>query len=156
MHALISSKLDSCNSLLYGLPQHLLNRFRAIQNTAARIVTLSKRFDHITLIIMFKLHWLPLNDRIHFKILLLVYKCLNGLASIYLSELLRYRNSPRLLRSSFFLFFFLVHFTGQDLLPRGKGHNRTSRSLTRCPTSPTPLLHTKDNHSTGITLLLYE
>ena len=34
--------------------------------------------------------------------------------------------------------FFLVHFTGQDLLPRGKGHNRTPRSLTRCPTSPTP------------------
>ena len=44
-------------------------------------------------------------------------------------------------------------FTGQDLLPRGKGHNRTSRSLTRCPTSPTPHSHTKD---TGITLLLYE
>ena len=42
----------------------------------------------------------------------------------------------------------LVHFTGQDLLPRGKGHNRTSR----CPTSPTPLSHTKDSHSTGITL----
>ena len=49
---------------------------------------------------MFKLHWLPLNYRIHFKILLLVYKCLNGLAPIYLSELLRYSNSPRLLRSS--------------------------------------------------------
>ena len=49
---------------------------------------------------MFKLHWLPLNKRIRFKILLLVYKCLNGLAPIYLSELLRYSNSPRLLRSS--------------------------------------------------------
>ena len=49
---------------------------------------------------MFQLHWLPLNYRIHFKILLLVYKCLNGLAPIYLSELLRYSNSPRLLRSS--------------------------------------------------------
>ena len=49
---------------------------------------------------MFKLHWLPLNYRIHFEILLLVYKCLNGLAPIYLSELLRYSNSPRLLRSS--------------------------------------------------------
>ena len=90
---------DNCNSLLYGLPQHLLNRLRAIQNTAARIVTLSKRFDHITPI-MFKLHWLLLNYRIHFKILLLVYKCLNGLAPIYLSELLRYRNSPQLLCSS--------------------------------------------------------
>ena len=49
---------------------------------------------------MFKLHWLPLNYSIHFRILPLVYKCLNGLAPIYLSELLRYSNSPRLLRSS--------------------------------------------------------
>ena len=87
------------NSLLYGLPQHLLNRLRSIQNTAARIVTLSKQFDHITPIV-FKLHWLPLNYRIHFMILLLVFKCLNGLAPIYLSELLCYSNSPRLLRSS--------------------------------------------------------
>ena len=99
VHAFISSKLDNCNSLLYGLPKHLLNSLRSIQNTAARIVTLSKRFDHITPI-MFKLHWLRLNYHIHFKILLLVYKCLDGLAPIYLSELLRYSNSSQLLRSS--------------------------------------------------------
>ena len=49
---------------------------------------------------MFKLYWLPLNYRMHFKILLLVDKCLNGLAPIYLSELLRYSYSSRLLRSS--------------------------------------------------------
>ena len=99
VHAFLSSKLDNCNSLLYGLPKHLLNRLRLIQNTAPRIVTLSKRFDHITPI-LFKLHWSPLNYRIHFKIFLLVYKCLNGLAPTYLSELLRYTNGPRLLRSS--------------------------------------------------------
>ena len=100
VHAFISSKLDNCNSLLYGLPKHLLNKLRLVQNTAARIVTLTKRFDHITPI-MFQLHWLPLNYRIHFKILLLVFKCLNGLAPTYLSDLLHYHNSPRLLRSSF-------------------------------------------------------
>ena len=98
-HAFISFKLDNCNSLLYGLPKHLLNRLRLIQNTAARIVTLSKRFDHITPI-LFRLHWLQLNYRTHFKILLLVYKYLNGLAPTYLSELLRYPNGPRLLRRS--------------------------------------------------------
>ena len=53
-------------------------------------------------------------------------------------------------------FIYLFHFTGQDLLPRGKEHNRTPRSPTGCPTSPTPPSHTKDSHSTGITLLLYE
>ena len=69
VHVFISSILDNCNSLLYGLPKHLLNRLRLIQNSAARIVTLSKRFDHITPI-LFKLHWLQLGYRIHFKILL--------------------------------------------------------------------------------------
>ena len=48
VHAFISSKLDNFNSFLYGLPKHMFNRLRSIQNTAARIVTLSKRFDHIT------------------------------------------------------------------------------------------------------------
>ena len=86
-------------TVLYGLTKHLLNRLRLIQNTAARIVTLSKRFDHITPILL-KLHWLPLNYRIHFKILLLVYKCLNGLGPTFLCELSRYTNGPRLLRSS--------------------------------------------------------
>ena len=71
-HAFNSSKLNNCNSLLYGLPKHLLNRLRLVQNTAVRIVTLSKWFDHITPI-LFKLHWLPLGYRIPFKILLLVY-----------------------------------------------------------------------------------
>ena len=99
IHAFISSKLDNCNSLFYRLPKHLLNRLRLIQNTAAHTVTLRKRFDHITTI-LFKLHWLPLNYRIHLKILLLVYKYLNGLAPPYLSEHLRYTNGPRLLRSS--------------------------------------------------------
>ena len=41
VHAFISSKLDNCNSLLYGLRKHLLNRLRLIQNTAARIHYLS-------------------------------------------------------------------------------------------------------------------
>ena len=88
--------------MLHGLPKHLLNKLRLTQNTAARIVTLSKQFDYKKIItpILFKLHWLPLGYGIHFKILLLVYKCLNGLAPTYLSEHLRYTNGPRLLRFS--------------------------------------------------------
>ena len=64
--------------------------------------------------------------------------------------------SEKCLRFRFRFSLDLVHFTGQDLLPRGKGHNRTPRSLTRCPISPTPQSHTKHSHSTGITLLLFE
>ena len=66
VHAFISSKLDNCNSLSYGLPKHLLNRLKLIQSTAARIVTLSKRFDHITPI-LFKLHWLPRSAHYHIQ-----------------------------------------------------------------------------------------
>ena len=40
VHSFISSELGNCNSLLYGLLKHLLNRLRSTQNTAARIVTL--------------------------------------------------------------------------------------------------------------------
>ena len=47
MHAFVSSKLDYCNSLLYGLPKHMISSLQSVQNTAARIVTLTRKFDHI-------------------------------------------------------------------------------------------------------------
>ena len=93
-----SAKLDSCNSLLYGLPQHLISRLQSIQNTAARVVTRTRKFDHITSVLK-QLHW-PVRYRIVFKILLLVYKALNGTAPSYISELLKYHTSERKLRSS--------------------------------------------------------
>ena len=43
VHAFISSKLDHCNSLLHGLPKYLLARLQAVQNAAARVVTLTPR-----------------------------------------------------------------------------------------------------------------
>ena len=48
VHAFISSKLDHCNSLLHGLPKYLLARLQAVQNAAARVVTLTSKHDHIT------------------------------------------------------------------------------------------------------------
>ena len=98
IHAYITSKLDSCNALLYGLPNCMLNKLQSIQNTAARIVTLTKKSEHITPI-LFKLHWLPVEFRIIFKVLLLVYKGLNSLAPGYISEMLPYRTCSRSLRS---------------------------------------------------------
>ena len=99
VHAFVTAKLDSCNSLLYGLPQHLISRLQSIQNTAARVVTRSSKFDHITPVLK-QLHWLPVRYRIVFKILLLVYKALNGRAPSYISDLLKYHTSERKLRSS--------------------------------------------------------
>ena len=99
IHAYITSKLNNCNSLLYGLPTYMINKLQIIQNAAARIVTFTKKTDHITPVLC-KLHWLPVQYRIIFKILLLLYKGLNGLAPAYISELLHYRTSSRLPRSA--------------------------------------------------------
>ena len=58
-----------CNSLLYGLPASQLNKVQRVLHTAARLVCCAPRFSHITPL-MYELHWLPLKQRIHFKILL--------------------------------------------------------------------------------------
>ena len=86
MHAFISSRLD-CNSLLYGLPNSHLLSLQRIQNSAARLVTRCKRQEHITPILR-KLYWLPVQKRIHFKILPMTYKAYNGLAPKYICELI--------------------------------------------------------------------
>ena len=87
IHAFITSKLDYCNAILYGLPQAQLDKLQLIQNTAARIVSKTKKSQHITPVLR-SLHWLPIHKRIVFKLLLLTYKALNGQASSYISDLL--------------------------------------------------------------------
>ena len=92
VHAFISSKLDSYNSILYGLPVTELNKLQCVQNAAARLI-----LELPNLII---LHSLPVKDRISFKLLLLTFKALHGLAPIYISELIKPYNPSRSLRSS--------------------------------------------------------
>ena len=85
VHAYVTSRLDYCNILLYGLPKELSKKLQSVMNTAARLVTKTRKFDHITPVLQ-DLHWLPIESRCKFKILLLVYKCLYGLAPSYLSK----------------------------------------------------------------------
>ena len=92
VHAFITSRLDYCNSLYSHLPVSLTSRLQRIQNSAARLVTLSRKHEHITPI-LYDLHWLPVSQRVDFKLLLLTYKCLHDQAPAYLSSLLTYHNT---------------------------------------------------------------
>ena len=65
-NSLVSSKLDYCNSLYNGISQANLNKIQRIQNTLARVVTNTSKFEHITPILK-KLHWLPIKQRIDYK-----------------------------------------------------------------------------------------
>ena len=83
---------------MYGLPKSLPQKLQSVQNSAARIVALVQKYDHITPVLT-QLHRLPVHYRIVVKILLLAYKSLNGFCPNYLSSLLHYRKSSRCLRS---------------------------------------------------------
>lgn len=87
-HAFITSRLDYCNSIYYGLPDSQLNKLQRVQNAAARLITRLKKRDHVTPALKF-LHWLPIKQRIQFKILLITYKTTISNKPTYLRELLK-------------------------------------------------------------------
>ena len=94
VNAFVTSHLNYCHSLLYGLPHNLLCKLQRVQNAAARLICNVGRFSHITPT-LFSLHWLPIRNRIQFKFLLFTYKALNGLAPAYITELLKLKTIPR-------------------------------------------------------------
>ena len=99
LYATVTSRLDYCNSLLYGAKQSHIDRLQCCQNNAARIISKRRKFDHISPVLR-ELHWLPMEHRISYKILLLTYKALNGHAPQYLAALISKYVPPRPLRSS--------------------------------------------------------
>ncbi len=70
VHAFMTSRLDYCNALLGGCPASSINKLQIVQNAAARVLTRSRKYDHITPILQ-SLHWLPIKFCISYKILLL-------------------------------------------------------------------------------------
>ena len=98
-HAFVSSRLDNMNSLLYKVPKFLTTRLQNIQNNAARVVKKQKKSCHITPLLV-DLHWLPVEYRTQYKILLLVYKCLHGKGPAYMASMLQEYNPIRSLRST--------------------------------------------------------
>ena len=99
VHSFVTSHIDYGNAMLYGLPDSSINKLQRLQNAAARLIMMKSKRDSISEILK-SLHWLPVRQRIHFKICLMVYKCLNGKGPQYLQELLQNRPHTRTLRSS--------------------------------------------------------
>ena len=98
-NALVSSKLDFCNSLYYGLPESSIHRLQLVQNSLSRVVCPSvRRRDHISPTLR-QLHWLPITSRITFKLALITYKTLQYKSPSYLHSLLTPYTPARNLRS---------------------------------------------------------
>lgn len=87
IHAFVYSCLDHCNTIYSCLSQDALTHLRLAQNSVARLLTKTSYHSHITPVIIL-LHQLPIKLRVEFKILLLTYKALSGLAPECIAELL--------------------------------------------------------------------
>ena len=96
IHAFITSRLAYCNSLFCGLSEQQLT---ILQNVATRILTGTKKSDHITSVLK-ALHWLPVKYRIQYKVLLLVFRTRIGKAPPYMNDMLQENTCSRVLRSS--------------------------------------------------------
>ena len=99
VHAFIISRIDYTNSVLFGINSNLIRRLQVLQNNAARLIFNQIRSSHATPL-LYQLHWLPIDKRIIFKLLVIVFNCLHNRAPDYLSQLLSPYIPNRTLRSS--------------------------------------------------------
>ena len=86
VHAFITSRLDYCNGLLHGAPEYLIKKLQRVMNASARLVYCAPKYCHVTPLLR-ELHWLPVRSRVDFKILLVTFKILQGVAPSYLKDL---------------------------------------------------------------------
>ena len=98
--SLVMSRLDYSNGLFHGLPKCTVSGLQAVQNSAARIVTQERLRDQDSMSHFLGLHWLPVDKRIEFKLLLYTYKAWHVLAPGYLRELVVPYVPRRVLRSA--------------------------------------------------------
>ena len=96
VHSITSSRLDYCNLLLYGIDKSVLEKYQKVQNAAARLVSKRKKFESVRDVLV-DLHWLKVEERIVFKLLVLIFKCLHNMAPICLKELIHIKDDPKCL-----------------------------------------------------------
>ena len=95
VHAIISSRLDYCNSLFFGLNKSVLNKLQKVQNAAARLIVQRRKCESIRNDII-NLHWLRINERIVFKILVTIFKCWNEMAPDQICSLINVRDKQNM------------------------------------------------------------
>jgi len=86
--ALVITRLDYGNRVLIDLPTNLVRRLQSVQNAAARLIFKRRRFDHITDALV-TLHLLRIQERVVYKISVLTFRVLHGIAPNYLGPVVR-------------------------------------------------------------------
>jgi len=97
--SLILSRLDYCNAVLHGAPASSIQKLQRVQNTAARVVLQSVRRSPSQPLLQ-QLLWLPVRQRIHYKLAVLMYKIHHTSTPLYLSRHIQPRTVTRRLRCS--------------------------------------------------------
>ena len=104
--SIVSSRPDYCNSILAGTSETNFVKLQRVQKTLARVVTGTRRYDHVKCEVIHitpvlaKLHWLPVKARVTFKLATLMYKIRQSGSPSYLASLLSDARSVRGLRST--------------------------------------------------------
>jgi hypothetical protein len=98
--AFVMSKLDCGNALLYGLPKCTTDRLQRLQDCAARCLTGSNLRGSSLRPILKQLHWLPIVERVEYKLLMLTYKVLYLDGPAYLRDQISFYTPDRVLRST--------------------------------------------------------
>lgn len=96
VQAVVGSRLDYCNSLLYGINKNVIQKYQKVQNAAARLVSKRRKFESVSGVLV-DLHWLPIQARIVFKILTFVYKSINNMAPECITDMIVVKDVDRCL-----------------------------------------------------------
>ena len=99
IHAFVTSRLDSFNSLLTGSSEQVIHKLQRVQNAAARLLKCKSKCDSISAMLK-ELHWLPVRQRCTFKLLTLIHKCVHGRGPGNLTDIISLHQPSRSLRSA--------------------------------------------------------
>jgi len=87
VHAFVTSRIDYCNALYAGAPKMVTDKLQRVLNVAAHVVSDTRKFDRgLTTLLHDELHWLGMPERVTYKLGVMMYRCLHGLAPRYLAD----------------------------------------------------------------------